>query len=67
MFQLPTWNDKKCAILKGSEFRTAISLANFGAFWEGRHGSHFFRPMNNSFKKSSRHSHHCHRRAMRAP
>ena len=67
MFRFQDRNSKGKAIAKGSEFRTAIPLANFGAFWEGRHGSCFFRPMNNSFKKSSRYSPHCHWRAMRAP
>jgi hypothetical protein len=42
MFRFQNRNSKGRAITKGSEFRTAISLANFGAFWEGRHGSHFF-------------------------
>ncbi len=42
MFRFQNQNGKGKVIAKGSEFRTAIPLANLGAFWEGRHGSHFF-------------------------
>jgi hypothetical protein len=41
MFQFQNWNSRGNAIAKGSEFRTAISLANLDAFWEGRHGTLF--------------------------
>ena len=67
MFRFQNQNSRQNAFSKGSEFRTMISLANIGAFWEGRHGNRFFRPMNNSFKKSSRYLPNCHQRATRAP
>ena len=41
MFQLQNWNDRKCAISKGSEFRTFISLANEKAFLDFRFDGNF--------------------------
>jgi hypothetical protein len=60
-------NNRGNAIAKGSEFRTAISLASFGSFCEGGDEATFFRSMNNFFKNIPRYSLHCHRRAMCAP
>ena len=66
MFPFQNWNSRGNAIAKGSEFRTAIFLASFGAFWEGRHGSRVFNSKKNSFNKSSQYLPDCHRRAIRA-
>jgi hypothetical protein len=51
MFRFQKRNGRECAILKGSEFRTVISLVSFDVFWKGGEGNRLFGPMNNFFKK----------------
>jgi hypothetical protein len=50
MFRFQKRNGKELMNLKGSEFRTVISLVSFGGFWKGGDEDHFFGPMNNFFQ-----------------
>jgi len=53
MFRLRNQNDKECAISKGSEFRTPISLANSGVYLERRLQSKFSSSQMNEILKES--------------
>lgn len=50
MFRFQKRNGKELTNLKGSEFRTVISLVSFGVFWKGGDEDHLFGPMNNFFQ-----------------
>ena len=67
MFRFQKRNGREYAILKGSEFRTLISLVSLGGFWKGGDEDHFFWANEQFLPKLPRYSPYCHRHVMRPP